>query len=403
MSHNRKLGPGMAIFLVIAQTALAQASPAKGRIIAPPSTVGIPGVPRTSVLLFVPEGATLPLAQPAGETPASLACIYRLTKPVPGCPINGTTAVPTGGSRAIAVIEWGRNAHEQSDLNTFSRQFGLPAANFEEVCIDMAGCPDNSGYGWDLEEALDLQWAHAMAPNAKIYAVETGTDSGLLLANQIAGALVATNGGGEVANTWLDLNEPTDEQQYDNYFEYKGVVYLFSAGDWRALHLYPSTSPFVVSVGGTTIERDSSGMFSGERCWDRSGGGNSTEEARPAYQNIVKKLVGKFRGTPDISFDGDPATGVAVYSTSYCGGWCVTGGTSVGSPALAGVVNSAGKFSPSTTDQLRRIYQEYANKKVYGRRFRDITIGSNGAELRQARKGWDECTGVGSVMTYQGK
>jgi kumamolisin len=401
MSPNVPLTRGVIFFFLIVLPAFSQTSPAKGRVLAPPSTVGLPGVPRTSLLVFIPEGAVFPSNQPAGETPASIACIYGLTKPVKGCPIDGTTAVPTGGSRAIALVEYGHYPQEQNDLNTFSQQFGLPTANFEEHCIDTGGCPDSTGTGADLEMALDLQWAHAMAPNAKIYAVETGTD--LLGANQVAGKLVAGNGGGEVANTWLDLNEPPDEQQYDKYFKHKGIVYLVSAGDWMAVPRYPGTSPFVVSVGGTTIERNSSGSFTGESCWGRSGGGISAEEARPAYQDIIENLVGNFRGIPDISFDGDPATGVAVYSSSYCGGWCIAGGTSIGAPALAGVVNSAGKFSSSTTVELTRIYKEYANQKEYGKRFRDITTGRNGIQLQQAMEGWDLCTGVGSVVTYQGK
>ncbi len=403
MSRHSALLPTLAIafWLVIVQSASPQALPARGRTVAPPSTVGMLGIARTSVLLFIPDDTTLPLTQPAGETPASIACIYGLTKPVQGCPIVGTTAVPTGGSRAIAVVEYGHYPQAQSDLNAFSQQFGLPTANFEEVCIDKGGCPDSSGTGADLEMALDIQWAHAMAPNAKIYAVETG--SAFLVANRKAGELVAGNGGGEVANTWLDLNEPPHEQQYDKYFKHKGVVYLVSAGDWMAVPRYPGTSPSVVSVGGTTIERDGSGNFTGETCWWRSGGGMSAEEARPSYQGIIKKLVGNFRGIPDISFDGDPNTGVAVYSTSYCGGWCITGGTSIGAPALAGVMNSAGKFSSSTAVELTRIYKEYADKKEYDQWFRDITTGSNWIQLLGAKKGWDECTGVGSVVTYQGK
>jgi hypothetical protein len=211
MSRDPALLPALAtaLLFVIVQSASPQALPAKGSIVAPPSTVGLPGVPRTSVLLFIPNGSTFPLTQPAGETPASIACIYGLTKPVQGCPINGTMAVPTGGSRAIALVEYGHYPAEQSDLNMFSQQFGLPTANFEEVCIDQGGCPDSTGTGADLEMALDLQWAHAMAPHAKIYAVETG--SALLRANRKAGDLVAGNGGGEVANTWLDENEPPDE------------------------------------------------------------------------------------------------------------------------------------------------------------------------------------------------
>jgi hypothetical protein len=98
MSRNlvTLLALGTTLFLVNAQSASSQTSPAKGRVIAPPSTLGIPGVPRTKLFRFIPQGATLPLPQLAGETPASIACIYGLTKPVKGCPTNGTTAIPTG-------------------------------------------------------------------------------------------------------------------------------------------------------------------------------------------------------------------------------------------------------------------------------------------------------------------
>jgi hypothetical protein len=82
---------------------------ARGHVIVPTSSIPVPGRPATDLLIFVPEGA--PVAQsgppPGAETPASLACVYKLTKQVKGCPINGTTEVPTGGANAIAVVEVG--------------------------------------------------------------------------------------------------------------------------------------------------------------------------------------------------------------------------------------------------------------------------------------------------------
>ncbi len=401
MRRNLVLLVGGTIFLlVLSQLAPAQASPAKGQIVLPPSSVGLPGVPRTPLKLFIPAGTTLPMSNPGGETPASIACVYGLTEQVKGCPINGTTQLPTGGANGIAVIEYGHYPNEQNDLNTFSTEFGLPTANFEEVCIDKGGCPDNSGSGWDLEEALDLQWAHAMAPNAKIFAVETGND--MFAANVKAGKLVAGLGGGEVSNSWVTSTqgEPRNEKQYDHSFKKNMVVFFAAAGDWRVGPLYPSSSPFVVSAGGTSVNRDGSGNFTGESCWGGSGGGISTQEPRPTYQNIIKKLVSSKRGTPDMSGVADPNTGVAVYSSTYCGGWCVVGGTSVASPVLAGIVNSAGTFLPSSTAELTKIYKEYGNKTEYKKWFRDITTGSNGSP---AKKGWDECTGVGSPVTYKGK
>jgi len=383
----------------ISQIAGAQISPASGRIIVPPSTGTAVGLPHTNVLLFVPEGAAPAAGSPRGETPASIACIYKLTTPVPGCPINGTTAVPTGGANAIALVDWGHYPQVKSDLSTFSTQFGLPPADITEVCID--SCPDNSGTGWDLETALDVQWAHAMAPNAKIYLVESGND--LFPAAQKAGQLVAAAGGGQVSNSWVTStsSEPPNEKQYDKYFKRSSVTFFAAAGDWGVGALYPSSSPFVISAGGTTVLRDGSGKFTGESCWSDSGGGISKQEARPAYQDGIKAIVGNFRGTPDFSADSDPGSGVAVYITPW-GGWVQVGGTSAASPMLAGIVNSANSFLASSPKELTKLYKEYADATKYKNLFRDITTGSNGPGS-VAKKGWDTCTGIGSDKKYKGK
>jgi subtilase family serine protease len=124
-------------------------------------------------------------------------------------------------------------------------------------------------------------------------------------------------------------------------------------------------------------------------------------EPRPSYQNIssVKAKVGNFRGIPDMSADADPASGVAVYSSTYCGGWCVVGGTSVASPLLAGYVNNAGHSLASTSAELTKTYITDSLKATgywYNPNpyppippFFDITGG-------RATPGWDQCTGIGS-------
>src|SRR5580704_16501511 len=174
-----------------------QASPARGTIHVPPSSIPVQGMPHTPLLVFVPEGGAQP-ALPAGETPASIACLYGITQQVPGCPKAGTN-LPTAGSRAIAVIEYGKNSSMVSDLSRFSAMFGLPTANVTEVCVE-ASCPSNNGSGWDLETALDVQWVHAMAPQAQIYVVESGVD--LFSAVDKANQLISAAGGGEISNSW---------------------------------------------------------------------------------------------------------------------------------------------------------------------------------------------------------
>lgn len=396
---------GAVLFFGVTHVALAQSAPARGHVIVPTSSIPVRGKPFTNLLIFVPEGA--PVAQsgpPSGaETPASLACVYKLTKQVKGCPINGTTEVPTSGAKAIAVVEVGDDPTLQSDLDTYSETFGLPKTTLDIVCVGSGGC---SPQGWDLEMTLDTQIAHAMAPKAKIYVVEcAGSCNNIFAAEVKAAELVAAAGGGEVSNSWsFGAGEIQGEKGYDKYFLKKGVVFFASSGDSSPVR-YPSVSPNVVSSGGTTVNRDSSGDFTGESSWDgcngATGGGLSQEESRPAYQDIIDKIVGNHRGTPNVSFDANPCSGPAVLDTYGYGGWVQVGGTSVSSPSLAGIFNSAGNFYKSTSDELTAIYKEYGVKKEYSAWFRDIKSGSNG--VYTCVKGYDLCSGVGSPVTYKGK
>lgn len=346
------------------------------------------------------------------ETPASLSCVYGLTTNVPGCPIQGTTAVPQGGWGAIAVVEAYDNPHAENDLNQFSQQFGLPSCTIGNNCFsvyytDNVMPPFNSASA--DEHVLDIEWAHAMAPNAKIIMVE-GQDESFeehMKAIRLATDRVVAAGGGLVSISW-SINEFLGETDYDSYFQNPGVVYVVSSGDYSAPARYPSSSPYVISAGGTSVIRDAQGNFVMETGWDtnpnvpsgsKSGGsgGPSLYEARPAYQNSVMRVVGAFRGTPDISFDADPKTGVCVYSTVH-GGWFRDGGTSVAAPALSGIINTANRRSSSSQEELSYIYNNAI--KNYQSYWHDVTQGYNGYS---ALVGYDFVTGLGSPRSYQGK
>src|ERR1022692_3765105 len=107
-----------------------------------------------------------PLATPAGENPATIACIYNLVSTInPGCPINGTTAVPSGGSGVIVIVDAYHLPTAKSNLATFSAQFGLPPAKFHQIyatgTTPSSGCTGTGGAGnWGLEESLDIEYAH---------------------------------------------------------------------------------------------------------------------------------------------------------------------------------------------------------------------------------------------------
>lgn len=397
----------MTAFLLIAGTMTVCAQ----TIVAPPSTnLRTPGVPHTHLFIFIPEGGPQP-SIPNGETPASIACVYGLVMPTSGCPKNGSV-LPTGGTKAIAVVEYGLYANAQADFDHYNAQWFplLPSPHITQVCYPAPPCPNNAGTGWDLETALDVQIAHAMAPGAAIYiAGFTNDPLGDGAETGIASMLASLYGAGEVSNSWTYnggegwCSPPSNcELSYDGDFAVLGIVYFAAAGDAGAQVNYPCISPNVACAGGTHINRDGSGNFTGtESCWNGSGGGLSVVEPRPSYQNIpsVKAIVGNFRGIPDMSADADPASGVAVYSSTYCGGWCVVGGTSVASPLLAGYVNNAGHFLASTNAELTKTYiTDSLNATGYWYNpnpyppippFFDITGG-------RATPGWDRCTGIGS-------
>jgi len=180
-------------------------------------------------------------------------------------------------------------------------------------------------------------------------------------------------------------------------------VYFASAGDDGCQVNYPSVSPNVSSAGGTTIIRDSNGNFDGqENCWSGSGGGISQYEPAQQYQLLIGNITGPHRGIPDLAADADPNSGVDVYSSSYCGGWCVVGGTSVASPTLAGITNAAGNFRSSTFLQLLKEYGWYNSPGLYHKYFYDETQGSNGGSCGGAKFGWDQCTGLGSPRNLAG-
>jgi kumamolisin len=327
------------------------------------------------------------------ETPASIACVYKLvSSPVSGCNPNSVSTNATGGSRAIAIVDAYHYLTAASDLSRFSAQFGLPQAKLQVVFANGRQPPVNAD--WNIEEALDIQWAHAMAPAAKIYLVEAASASysDLLTAVSVANSLLKSAGGGEVSMSWGG-REFSGETGNDLYFTQSGVVYFAASGDSPGV-IWPSTSPNVVSAGGTSVSRNpTTGAFQQEVAWQSGGGGPSLYEPRPSYQNGIAAIVQNKRGTPDVAADADPSTGVWVYAFPY---WYIVGGTSVAAPMWAGIVNSAGSFFGSTQSELIKLYANQGTTDIVGG-----CCGPNQGYL--AGSGWDLCTGLGSPAGKLGK
>jgi kumamolisin len=412
----------------------------KGRIVVPESGMERPGDVgfrmHTTYQIFVPADREKFGAQPSSyalpegmaplavgppftgyafETPASIACVYNLVVIATGCNPNTFKTNPSGGSKAIGIVDAFNYPTALADLNKFSAQFGLPTMTTSTFKVIFAGgtggCagsnPGNDA-GWETEQALDVQWAHAMAPNAKIFLVEAASDnlSDLLVAEDCASKLVSGAGGGEVSNSWGG-SEFSTETSFDSHFVKSGIVFFASTGDSAGTN-WPSVSTNVVAVGGTSTARVNSGStfgnFSRETAWENGGGGLSAYEPRPSYQSVLPSAT--HRLVPDVSSDGNPNTGVWVYDNNATTGccWYIVGGTSVSSPTWAGIVNRAGHFFTSSNVELTNVYNAFANATNYAADYRDIAYGLCGFyDGYIASSKWDRCTGVGSPKGYAGK
>jgi kumamolisin len=371
------------------------------------------------------------------ETPGSLACVYQLVTPVAGCnPLSTSLVVASGGSKSIAIVDAFDNPEAAADLAYFSAQFGLPfsVSQFQVVWTDgVEPLLDSSG-GWELEEALDVEYSHAMAPKAKIYLVEAFDNEFTSLQSAVQEAInivqcnnftstalacgASPTGAGEVSMSWGG-GEWSGETAFDATFasaNSKNVVFTASAGDEPG-PIYPSTSPDVISVGGTSISRSlTTGNYQAEIGWDDGGGGRSTVEAEPAFQSsiaLVHAIANGKRATPDVAAIANPYTGVYVYNTFpedfyYFGDWMIVGGTSVAAPVWAGVLNwadTANAVWPANTQtELKKLYTDSTVAATYAAAFRDINYGfCNYYMGSRDAANYDLCTGLGSPITKNGK
>ena len=356
----------------------------------------------TNIQVFVPDVRLQPPAQNQAaatpyfiETPASIACVYGLVPRQNGCKPAAVNVNASGGGRVIAIVDAYDAPKIKEDLVTFSDRFGLPAPSFDVVYASNHQPANDKG--WEIEISLDVEWAHAMAPQAKIILVEAEDNqySNLFAAVDKASSLVAAAGGGQVSLSWGG-SEFGSQLGFDSHFaKPPGVVYLAASGDDPGVS-YPATSQAVIAVGGTSIDRDSTGTLIGETPWTSEGAGPSLFEALPTYQNSMGLNPGMRRAIVDVAAIADPSNGgVWVYDSSNSNaaqnnGWLAVGGTSAATPIVAGIINNAGRFASNTGDELSYMYAHMPS-------FNDIKTGTCGPVASYtATTGWDYCTGVGT-------
>jgi subtilase family serine protease len=329
------------------------------------------------------------LQTPSGVTPAEIKKVYNLPA--------------TGGKGTIALIDAYDDANIESDLAVFDKQFNLPACTTANGCFEKHKMASSTApnSGWAMETSLDVEWAHAIAPSAKILLVEAKTPSGANLLNAIDYA-TSRKDVVAISMSWGGA-EFSDELSYDTHFVDKAnpaAAFFASSGDDGTGASWPASSPNVIGVGGTSLQLASSGALIAESAWSGSGGGVSAYEKEPAYQTAYKiSKANGMRAIPDVSYDADPASGYPIYLTTGTGSkakgaWDTVGGTSAGAPQWAAIQALGGSTA------LAKFYTDKASKNTL-KYFRDITSGSNGTcqYYCDARKRYDYVTGLGSPQT----
>jgi hypothetical protein len=365
-----------------------------------------------------PEGQSVPsveFTEPirGSLSPSNILGAYGLTGATPPTP------------QTIALVDAYDDATIEHDLEVFDNQFGLPACSAANGCfrkLNQSGkaspLPASSGEkerGWAQEIATDVEVAHGVCQSCRIVLVETNSNSNASLysGEQTAAAMGAT----EVSNSWGGQEPNAD----NSAFNHPGIVITASSGDFGYLDWfsaepaqaanYPASSPHVVSVGGTRLTLNAAKAWESETVWNdggesagklegagASGGGCSGRFGAPAWQLALPNWsavgCGSTRAVADISADGDPYSGVAVYdsteSPSGEKGWAAIGGTSVASPIIAAAFALAGG-SQGVAYPAQLLYENLQQDPAS---LHDVVSGSNGACSKKFKKnaGLSGCT-----------
>jgi YVTN family beta-propeller protein len=315
-----------------------------------------------------------------------------------------------GHGQTIAIVDAYDDPNIVSDLQTFDGQFGLPACPANSCFVKLEQGTPSTDSGWALEISLDVEWAHSIAPGAKIVLVESSDNS---LGNLLTGVDTAVGQGAQqVSNSW-GSSEFSTESNYDYHYNSPTASFFVSSGDSGHGVTWPAASPYVISVGGTTLVTDSSGHWLSETAWSGSGGGISAYESKQSYQNNFNP--NSKRAVPDVAYDANPNTGVYVYDSvpiNGNSGWWIVGGTSAGAPQWAGIsaiTNSqnaklASSASFGTSNALYGAAsgaESNPQTNPYLTNYHDITTGSNGncGSICTVALGYDFVTGLGSPLT----
>ena len=339
----------------------------------------------------------------------------------------------TGKGRTIAIVDAFGSPTIANDLAVFDAQYGIQAPPSLQI-IQPAGAvppfdPHNGDMiSWATETTLDVEYAHAVAPDANILLVETpvaetegvtGLPEMMAAENYVINnhlADVISQSFGATENTFPDKQSILDLRSAFENAAANGVTVLASSGDSGAtnyendlsslypypVNSWPSSDPLVTSIGGTQLNLDADGnRITPDRAWNdgygATGGGLSQVFSRPSYQATVKSVVGDSRGTPDISASAAVDGAAILYYTFSRPGWHLVGGTSEAAPIFSGIVALTAQLAGHRLGLINpQLYHMNASHRPG---IVDVTSGDNsfaGVTGYPATEGYDLTTGVGT-------
>jgi subtilase family serine protease len=325
----------------------------------------------------------------------------------------------TGAGQTIVIISGYSYPFVGADLAAFSNAFGLPApssANFHvytpDGTVPFLPSPTMTQMKWAKEQATDVEWAHAIAPDAHLVLVEglTGGDADILSATKFA---IDNNLGDVISMSFSEAEScPTADFLADEHAAFQraiaqGITLVAASGNNGPRQPNcdgspvvdvgtPASDPLVTAVGGTNLTADpSSGAYQSETAWSHSGGGFSSVYARPAYQAPFQKN-NEARGVPDVAWHAADSYTTII---GFHGMFGPQAGTSVATAEWAGVVAIADQAAGHRLGLMNEHLYHAAKSHGASERFHDITEGSNSTSTvpgTSAGPGWDAVTGLGT-------
>ena len=330
-----------------------------------------------------------------------------------------------GAGRRIVIIEAFQSATIKADLGLFDVFMDLPDPTLDiRTPFGVSATDPGNLAGWSKETALDVEWAHAIAPKASLILVQAKSDQDVDMVAALRYA-VAHNLGDVIsmsfgeAETCADRGALAKQHAALEQARERGITVVASSGDQGAARKCPDGSlvfapstpasdPNVTAVGGTHLMAAPDGTYLSEVAWNTppstnprapmpgaSGGGFSTVYHRPDYQAPFQPNK-RSRGVPDVAYDADPTSGF-IFTWNTHG--FLASGTSAGTPQWAGIAALADQAGGHRLGLINTRLYKIARGDAYARAFHDVTTGNNTFGRftgYAARKGWDPVTGLGS-------